>query len=230
MWEKLWTRRSGQEPWHCGLRWIARYPSLLSSEHPSLRLFRMVGNWIGTKIIRVCAWLWTPTHRGCKPRYTGRGHTSCHQDQVSTRPSFLPNRMNNQSRWTQTKTFSDSWCKDQISDYVAIVNGANSMRNLFILTLFCLLRHQVLHLKVYCVQIQWNNMCKKWKPPSFRVRSKKSQRRRTLTNKHFNRWIVLLRTEWFVERSQMTIISAGCKWLNQDVCFHAAVEAILAVK
>ena len=28
---------------------------LLSSEYPSLRLFRMVGNWIGKKIIHVCA-------------------------------------------------------------------------------------------------------------------------------------------------------------------------------
>lgn len=151
MWEKLWTQRSGQEPW-C---WIARYPCLLSSEYPSLRLFRMVGNWIGKKIIHVCAWLGTPTQRGCKPRYTGRGYTSCRQGQVSTRPSFLPNRTNNQSRWTQTKTFFYNWCKDQISDYVAIVNGSNSMRNLFILTLFCLLKHQVLHLNIYCVQTQW---------------------------------------------------------------------------
>ena len=54
-----------------------------------------------------------------------------------------------------TKTFFYNWCKDQISDYVAIVNGSNSMRNLFILTPFCLLKHQVLHLKIYCVQTQW---------------------------------------------------------------------------
>lgn len=113
MWEKLWTQRSGQEPWRwiarypclLTLLWIARYPCLLSSEYPSLRLFRMVENWIGKKIIHVCAWLGTPTQRGCKPRYTGRGYTSCHQGQVSTGPSFLPNRTNNQSRWTQRHSF-----------------------------------------------------------------------------------------------------------------------------
>lgn len=153
MWEKLWTQRSGQEPWHSGLLWIARYPCLLSSEHPGLRLFRMVGNWIGEEVIHVCAWL------GLLPRGDVKQATQGMHIMLS-RPgehqAFPPSKQDGYSKQMDTEAFFCNWCKDQISDYVAILNGSNSMRSLFILTLFCFLKHQVLHLKIYCVQIQWN--------------------------------------------------------------------------